>query len=97
MPLMCRSIMFLKEWEVIDQITLGSSQLQLFTFITTKIVNEMKIMDLIATLKRMYEKLSASNKVFLVKRLFNMKMVSISQVGQHLYNFIYYGKLVVFD
>lgn len=45
------------------------------------------MIDLIVTLTMIYEKLSTSNKVFLLKRLFNMKMVDGSLVAEHLNNF----------
>ena len=38
-------------------------------------------------LTKMYEKPSASNKVFLMKRLFNMRMVDGSSVAEHLNSF----------
>lgn len=40
--------------------------------------------DLLVALSRMYEKPSASNKVFLMKRLFNMKMGEDKGVAKHL-------------
>ncbi|KAK8926037.1 hypothetical protein KSP39_PZI018102 [Platanthera zijinensis] len=49
--------------------------------------NEKTMMDLMATLTRMYEKPSTSNKVFLMKRLFNMRMVDRSLVAEHFNSF----------
>ena len=43
--------------------------------------------DLMKTLVTLYEKPSASNKVFLMKRLFNMKMVEGGSVTDHLNEF----------
>ena len=43
--------------------------------------------DLMNALTKMYEKPSASNKVFLMKRLFNMRMVDGSSVTEHLNSF----------
>ena len=45
------------------------------------------IEDLMKTLGTLYEKPSASNKVFLMKRLFNMKMVEGGSVADHLNDF----------
>ena len=43
--------------------------------------------DLMATLAKLYEKPSASNKVFLMKRLFNLKMSEGGSVAEHLNEF----------
>jgi hypothetical protein len=43
--------------------------------------------DLMKTLAKLYEKPSASNKVFLMKRLFNMKMSEGGFVADHLNEF----------
>ena len=43
--------------------------------------------DLMKTLATLYEKPSASNKVFLIKRLFNMKMAEGGSVTDHLNEF----------
>ena len=39
------------------------------------------------TLSKMYEKLSASNKIFLMKKLFNLKMADSENVAEHLIEF----------
>jgi len=36
---------------------------------------------------KMYEKLSASNKIFLMKKLFNLKMVDSESITEHLIEF----------
>ena len=43
--------------------------------------------ELMETLVKLYEKPSASNKVFLMKRLFNMKMIAGGSVANHLNEF----------
>ena len=43
--------------------------------------------DLMKTLVTLYENPSASNKVFLMKRLFNMKMAEGRSVTDHLNDF----------
>ena len=45
------------------------------------------IQELMQTLARLYEKPSASNKVFLMKHLFNMKMVEGGSIIDHLNEF----------
>jgi len=42
---------------------------------------------LIKALEKLYEKPSASNKVFLMKRLFNMKMLEGGSIADHLNDF----------
>ena len=43
--------------------------------------------ELITTLAKLYENLFASNKVFLMKHLFNMKMVKGGSIIDHLNEF----------
>jgi hypothetical protein len=43
--------------------------------------------ELMDTLTKLYEKPSASNKVFLMKRLFNMKMSKGGSIADHLNEF----------
>ena len=52
-----------------------------------KITKEKTIEDLMKTLATLYEKPSASNKVFLMKHLFNMKMVEGGSIADHLNKF----------
>lgn len=51
------------------------------------IMNEKTIVDLMSALIRMYMKTSASNKTFLMKRIFNMKIINESSIIGHLNNF----------
>jgi len=51
------------------------------------ITKEKTTEDLMKTLATLYEKPSASNKVFLMKHLFNMKMVEDGFVVDHLNEF----------
>jgi hypothetical protein len=51
------------------------------------ISNEMTMKDLMNALDKLYEKTSTSNKVFLMKRPFNMKMSEGGFVVNHLYEF----------
>ena len=43
--------------------------------------------ELMKTLAKLYEKPSTSNKVFLIKRLFNMKMAEGGSIANHLNEF----------
>ena len=76
-----------EEWEVLDRTTLGTIRLTLASSVAFNIVNEKTTLDLMNALTKMYEKPSASNKVFLMKRLFNMRMVDGSSVAEHLNSF----------
>lgn len=51
------------------------------------IMNKKITMDHMVELIRIFEKTSTSNNVFLMKRLFNMKMVYGNLVVEHLNNF----------
>ena len=51
------------------------------------VVKEKTTADLMKALSDMYEKSSANNKVHLMKKLFNLKMVENALVAQHLNEF----------
>lgn len=61
--------------------------LSLLSLVTFNIIKEKAMEDLIVALSQTYEKLLASNKVFLIKRLFNMKMGERGGVAKHLNKF----------
>ena len=48
---------------------------------------EKTTMDLMKALSSMYEKLSANNKVYLMKKLFNLKKAEGTPIAQHLNKF----------
>jgi hypothetical protein len=62
-----------EEWEVLDKNALGTIWLSL-----------VELMDALA---KLYEKPSVSNTIFLMKRLFNMKMSEGGSVSDHLNEF----------
>jgi hypothetical protein len=76
-----------KEWEILDINALGTIQLSLTTSADFNISKEKTTKGLMDTLAKLYEKSSASNKVFLMKRLFNMKMSEGGSVANHLNEF----------
>jgi hypothetical protein len=51
------------------------------------ILKEKTTKDLMDVLAKLYEKTSASNKVFLMKRLLNMKMPEGGSIADHLNGF----------
>jgi hypothetical protein len=77
-----------EEWEILDRKALGTIQLSLAASVTFNISKEKTTKGLINALAKLYEKPSASNKVFLMKRLFNMKMSEGGSVADHLNEFI---------
>ena len=63
-----------KKWDILDKKALGTIRLCLAALVAFNISKEKTMIDLINALVKLYEKPSASNKVFLMKHLFNMKM-----------------------
>lgn len=78
--------MSMEDWEVLNRTTLGLILLSLSS-VAFNIMNEKMTVDLMATLTKMYEKPLASNKIFPLKRLFNMKMINGSSMAEQLNNF----------
>jgi hypothetical protein len=76
-----------KEWEVLDRNALGTIWLSLTTLVDFNISKENTTKEMMDTLAKLYEKPSTSNKVFLMKRLFNMKMSEGWSVANHLNEF----------
>jgi glucose-6-phosphate isomerase len=61
--------------------------LSLATLVDFNISKEKTTKELLDALAKLYEKTSASNKVFLMKRLFNMNMSEGGSVVYHLNEF----------
>jgi len=75
------------KWDILDRKTLGTIRLCLATSVAFNISNEMIAEGLMLTLAKLYEKPLASNKLFLMKHLFNMKMSEGGYVVDHLNEF----------
>jgi hypothetical protein len=75
------------EWEILDIKALGTIQMSLEASVAFNISKENTMKDLMDTLAKLYEKPLASNKVFLMKRLFNMKMSEGGSIADHLNEF----------
>jgi hypothetical protein len=71
-----------EEWEILDRKALGAIRLRLVVLVAFNISREKTTKDLMDALAKLYEKPSMSNKVFLMKRLFNMKM---SEFAEYVY------------
>ena len=75
------------EWEILDRKALGIVRLCLVASVAFNILKETTTEGLINALVKLYEKPSASKKVFLMKQLFNMKMSEGGSVADHLNDF----------
>ena len=76
-----------EEWNLLDRKALGTVRLCLAASVAFNILEETTTEGLIKALLKLYEKPSASNKVFLMKRLFNMNMSKGGSVADHLNDF----------
>lgn len=76
-----------EEWNLLDRKALGTIRLCLAASVAFNISKETMTEGFIQALSKVYEKPSASNKVFLMKRLFNMKMSEGGYVADHLNDF----------
>lgn len=76
-----------EEWEILDRKALGSIWLCLKFFVTFNISKAKTIDELMQTLIKLYENPSALNKVFLMKQLFNTKVVEGGSIKDHLNEF----------
>ena len=63
-----------EEWEVLDRKELGTIRLCLALSVAFNISKEKTTKGVMSALDNLYEKPLSSNKVFLMKHLFNMKM-----------------------
>jgi hypothetical protein len=76
-----------EEWEILDRKALGMIRLSLAVSMAFNISKEKTTKDMMDSFSKLYEKPLASNKVFLMKRLFNMKMSEGGSVADHLNEF----------
>jgi hypothetical protein len=76
-----------EEWEILDRKDLGTIRLILTVSVDFNISKEKTTKGLMDALDELYEKPLASNKVFLMKILFNMKMLEGGFVADHLNEF----------
>jgi hypothetical protein len=76
-----------EEWDILDRKALGMIRLSLAASMAFNISKEKTMKGLMDALDKLYEKPSMSNKVFLMKRLFNMKMSKGGFVVHHLNDF----------
>ncbi|KAK3022853.1 hypothetical protein RJ639_046998 [Escallonia herrerae] len=75
------------EWAILDRKALATVRLSLTSQVAFSISNERSTAGVMQALEKLYEKPSASNEVFLMERLFNMRMSENGSVVDHLYDF----------
>ena len=71
-----------EDWTLLDRQALGVIRLTLSRNVAFNIAKEKATTGLMAALSSMYEKPSASNKVHLMRRLFNLWMTTGASVDQ---------------
>ena len=75
------------EWELLDRQVLGVVRLTLARNVAFNIKEETTTVGMMKALANMYEKPSASNKVYLMRRLFNLKMIEGKSIADHVNEF----------
>ena len=76
-----------EDWNLLDRQVLGVIQLTLPRSVANNVVKEKSTMNWMKALSSMYEKPSANNKVYLMKKLFNLKKAESTPIAQHLNEF----------
>ena len=76
-----------KEWKILDRQALGVVRLTLAKNVAYNIIKKMTTHGLIKALSNMYEKPSASNKVYLIRLLFVMRLKEGDCVTEHVNEF----------
>jgi hypothetical protein len=76
-----------EEWEVLDRMALGTIQLSLATSMAFNFSKQKTTKEPMDALDKLYEKTLMSNKVFIMKILFNMKTSERGSVANHLNEF----------
>ena len=76
-----------EEWNLLDRQVLGVIRLTLSTNVTHNVAKEKTTVGMMKALAEMYEKPYVNNKVYLIKKLFNLKMLESGLVVKHLNSF----------
>ncbi|MCO5582919.1 hypothetical protein L7F22_036822 [Adiantum nelumboides] len=74
-------------WKVLDCKALGTIRLCLASLVAFNIAEQKTTRELMTILDALYEKPSASNKVLLMKRLFNLRMAKNGFIVEYLNQF----------
>nr|XP_016479728.1 PREDICTED: uncharacterized protein LOC107800975 [Nicotiana tabacum] len=75
------------DWDLLDRQALGVICLTLTQNVAFNIINDKTTAGLMKALSNMYEKPSASNKVYLMRRLLNLKMTEGGSVTEYINEF----------
>ena len=75
------------DWNLLDRQVLGVIRLTLSKNVAHNVAKEKTTADMMKVLSDMYEKPSANNKVFLMKKLFHLKMMENAHVAAHVNEF----------
>ncbi|KAK2967798.1 hypothetical protein RJ640_016982 [Escallonia rubra] len=75
------------EWAILDRKATATVRLSLIPQVAFNISKEKTNAAVMKALEKLYEKPSASNKVFLMKKLFNMRMSENGSVVNHINDF----------
>ncbi|GKE20641.1 hypothetical protein Tco_1432153 [Tanacetum coccineum] len=76
-----------EDWAQLDRQDLGVVRLSLAKNVAFNVLNEKTTLGLLKGLSNMYEKPSASKKVFLIKQLVNTKMIEGATITDHVIEF----------
>ena len=76
-----------EQWKLKDRQALGLIRLRLSRNVAFNIIKEKTTSDLLKALSNIYEKPSAMNKVYLMRRLFNLQMFVGGTVVDHINEF----------
>jgi hypothetical protein len=76
-----------EEWDVLERKALGMIRLSLEASVAFNISKEKRMKEMMDALDKIYEKPSTPNKVFPMKRLFNMNMSKGGSIVDHLNEF----------
>ena len=79
--------MIVEQWNLKDRQALGLIRLNFSKNVAFNIVEEKTTADLLRALANIYEKPSAMNKVYLMRRLFNLQMTDGGSVADHINDF----------
>ena len=76
-----------EEWNLLDRQVLGVIRLTLSKNVAHNVAKEKTTVGMMKALAEMYKKPSGNNKVYVIKKLFNLKMLESGPVVEHLNSF----------
>lgn len=82
-----QGIMSNEDWNILDRKALETIWLFFAPFVAFNITKATMTKDSMVALAKLYEKPSTSNKVFLMKHLFNLKIIEGGSMKDHLNEF----------